>query len=104
VSPGGTSSSFTVPLPTIGLFFNYNITPRLQSQVRFDWFYLETAQFKASITEMYLGLEYRLFKHFSLGAAFDRFQVDADINPKKGGGFSFGNDWNSVFFYGALYF
>lgn len=104
VTPGGTSNSFTVPLPTIGLFFNYNITPRLQSQVRFDWFYLETAQIKASITEMYLGLEYRLLKNFAIGTAFDRLSIDAEINPSKGGGFSFLNDWNTLFFYGALYF
>ena len=103
-TPNGTSSNFTVPLPTIGLFFNYNITPRLQSQVRFDWFYLETAQFKGAMTEAYLGLEYRLFKNFGLGAAFDRLSVQTDIDRKKGGGFSFDNDWNTIFLYGSLYF
>jgi hypothetical protein len=104
VSPNGTDSSFTVPLPTVGMFFNYNITPRLQGQARFDWFFLETAQIKASITEVYLGLEYRLLKHFSIGTAFDRLNIDGEINPKKGGGFSFKNDWNTLFVYGALYF
>ncbi len=103
-TPNGTSSSFTIPLPTIGLFFNYNITPRLQSQVRFDWFYIETAQFKGAMTEAYLGLEYRLFKNFGLGAAFDRLSVQTDIDRKKGGGYSFDNDWNTVFLYGSLYF
>ena len=103
-TPNGTSSNLTIPLPTIGLFFNYNITPRLQSQVRFDWFYIETAQFKGAMTEAYLGLEYRLFKNFGLGAAFDRLSVEADIDRKKGGGFSFDNDWNTIFLYGSLYF
>jgi hypothetical protein len=28
-------------------------------------------------------LEYRLFKHFSIGSAFDRLSIDGEINPKK---------------------
>ncbi len=43
--------------------------------VRFDWFYVETARFKGSMTEAYFGLEYGLFKHFALGTAFNRLQL-----------------------------
>ena len=64
----------------------------------------ETARFKGSMTEAYFGLEYRQFKHFALGTAFNRLQLDVAANSKKGGGFSFDNDWNTIFFYGSLYF
>ena len=103
-TPGATSNNLTVPLPSIGFLVNYHFTPRLMSTARFDWFYIETAQFKGAMTEMYLGLEYRLFKHFALGGAFNRLNVDADVDPNKGGGFSFENDWNTLFLYGSLYF
>jgi hypothetical protein len=103
-TPGNTSSNLTVPLPSIGFLVNYHFTPRLMGTARFDWFYIETAQFKGSMTEAYFGLEYRLFKHFALGSAFDRLNIEADVNPKKGGGFSFENDWNTLFLYGSLYF
>ena len=104
LTPGATSNTLTVPLPSIGFLVNYHFTPRLTGQARFDWFYIETAQFKGAMTEMYFGLEYRLFKHFALGGAFNRLDIEADVDPKKGGGFSLDNDWNTVFLYGALYF
>ena len=104
LTPGSTSNTLTVPLPSIGFLVNYNFTPRLMGTARFDWFYIETAQFKGAMTEMYFGLEYRLFKHFALGSAYNRLDIDADVDPKKGAGFSFKNDWNTVFLYGALYF
>ena len=104
LTPGRTSNSLTVPLPSIGFLVNYHFTPRLLGTARFDWFYIETAQFKGAMNEVYFGLEYRLFKHFALGGAYDRLDVNADVDPKKGGGFSFKTDWNTLFLYGSLYF
>ena len=104
LTPGSTSNTLTVPLPSIGFLVNYNFTPRLMGTARFDWFYIETAQFKGAMNELYFGLEYRLFKHFALGSAYNRLDIDADVDPKKGAGFSFKNDWNTLFIYGSLYF
>lgn len=104
LTPGRTSNDLTVPLPSIGFLVNYHFTPRLMGTARFDWFYIETAQFKGAMNEVYFGLEYRLFKHFALGGAYDRLDVNADVDPKKGNGFSFKTDWNTLFLYGSLYF
>jgi opacity protein-like surface antigen len=103
---GSSSEDLTVPLPSVGGFLNYNITPKLKSQVRFDWFYLQVGDtFTGSLFEFYAGLEYRLFKHFGLGASYDRLQVNADLHkqdsPKA---VNILNSWNTVFLYGALYF
>jgi len=101
---GAESVDFVAPLPSIGFLVNYHFTPRLQLQTRFDWFYLETANWEGSMNEIYFGLDYRLFKHFSLGAAFDRFDVDLKSDPEGKDGWRVENDWNTLFFYGALYF
>lgn len=98
------SDKLTVPLPSFGLLVNYNITTRLQAQVRFDWFYLETDSFKGSMNEFYAGLEYRLFKNFGIGGAFDRLAIDVDYKPEKESGWGVRNTWATAFFYGALYF
>jgi hypothetical protein len=98
------SDTLTVPLPSFGFLANYNITPRLQAQLRFDWFYFETDAFKGSMNEFYAGLEYRLFKHFSVGGAFDRLAIDVDYKPEKESGWGVRNTWATAFFYGALYF
>ncbi len=104
LTPRGESQSFTIPLPSIGFLVNYYFTPRLKGTARFDWFYIEFDQFKGAMNEMYFGLEYRLFKHFALGGAFNRLSVDVDIDSSNGREFSVENDWNTVFLYGSLYF
>lgn len=98
------TSNLTVPLPSVGILVNYNFTPRLKAQARFDWFYIEVDQFKGNMNEVYLGLEYRLFKHFAVGAAYDRLDVRVDYAPNSGSGFFVHNDWNMLYMFGALYF
>lgn len=112
-SPNCTGTSQTVlsedgklfaPLPTIGLLVKYNFTPRLVGQARFDWFYVEFSQFKGFMTELYFGLEYRLLKHFALGAAFNRLDVSLDYQPEESTGWQISNGWNMVYLFGSLYF
>jgi hypothetical protein len=60
-TPGSTrvvSEQLTLPLPSIGLVANYNITPKLQFQSRYDVFYLSIGQYSGSMFEFYGGLEY----------------------------------------------
>jgi hypothetical protein len=99
-----TREAITVPLPSLGLQLNYNILPRLQAQLRFDWLYLEVSGLRGSMTEVYLGAEYRLFKHFAVGAAYDYLNIEAKYKADEKGGWGVQNTWNTVFMYGALYF
>ena len=64
----------------------------------------EDVDVKGSMVEVYAGLEYRLFKHFALGAAYDYLDVHADYQKGKKGGWGVENTWSSVFAYAALYF
>jgi len=92
----------TLPLPSIGGVVNYNITPRLQSQIRGDFFYLKVGDFSGSMFEFYAGLEYRLFKNFALGAAYDRLVVDVQ-NQSSSGGFNVNLGYNLLYLYGSIY-
>lgn len=102
----GTSTSvnekLTVPLPSFGFVMNYNITPRFQVQTRGDFFYVNVGEYEGAMFELYVGLEYRLFRHFAMGVAFDR--LSADLQNTTRGGFEFDLDYNLAFFYGTLYF
>jgi len=104
VAAGGSSTTLAAPLPNVGFLVNYDILPRLQAQGRIDWFYIDVPKFQGSMTDVYLGLEYRLFKHFSLGTAFDRFNVNVDYTPKESSGWQVINNWSSLYLYGAVYF
>lgn len=94
----------TVPLPSVGFHGTYRISPRLQAQLRFDWFHVEVAGFRGTMTEVYLGAELRLLRHFAVGAAYDFLSLDAKYRADERGGWGIQNTWNTIFTYGALYF
>ena len=95
------TEKLTVPLPSIGLVMNYNITPRFQLQTRGDFFYITVADYEGAMFEFYAGLEYRLFKHFAVGAAYDR--VSAGLQDTTSDGYEFSLNYNLVYLYATLY-
>ena len=71
----------SVPLPLFGLRMGYAITPKWYVNYVAETFFIEIEDaFKGSLFSYELNTEYRLFKHFSLGAGFARIGVDADID------------------------
>ena len=103
VTPGSTSSTLTAPLPSIGGYVNYYITPRLHAEVRTDVFWVQVSNFTGSMLEFYAGMEYRLFEHLALGAAYDRLDVNVKIDDNSGFG-TIDNSWNLLYGFGTLYF
>lgn len=95
------NEQLTLPLPSIGLVANYNITPKLQFQSRYDFFYLTVNQYTGSMFEFYAGLEYRFFQHFAMGAAFDR--LTAGLNASGSSGFDINFGYNLAYVYATLY-
>jgi hypothetical protein len=92
------------PLPTVGLSVDYKIFPRLMANLRADFFYVDIDEIEGGMTELVVGLEYRVFKHFAVGAAYNRFWLNVDYKPGKSDGWEIDAAWNGGFFYGALYF
>jgi hypothetical protein len=95
------NEQLTLPLPSIGLVANYNITPKLQFQSRYDVFYLSLGNYAGSMFEFYGGLEYRIVNHFAMGAAFDRLQADLRGNGHTG--FSANFSYNLAYVYASVY-
>src|SRR6476620_11076692 len=93
------NEELTLPLPSIGLVANYNITPKLGFQSRYDFFYLSIGNYTGTMFEFYAGLEYRLFKHFAMGAAYDRLQ--ASLRGDGDRGFNADFSYNLAYVYGA---
>ena len=95
------NEQLTLPLPSIGLVANFNITPKLQFQSRYDFFYLTINDYTGSMFEFYAGLEYRLMKHFAMGAAFDR--LTAELRGSGNQGFNINFSYNLLYIYATLY-
>ena len=92
------------PLPTVGFSVEYKIYPRLTASLRTDYFYIDIADIEGSMAEMMIGLEYRLFKYFALGASYNRLWLDVDYKDGEPKGWGVDAKWNGATFYGALYF
>jgi len=95
------NEQITLPLPSIGLIANYNITSKLQAQTRFDFFYLSIGQYTGEMFEFYAGLEYRLFQHFAMGAAYDRLTAGLSGSGNQGFNVDFG--YNLAYIYATIY-
>ena len=95
------NEELTLPLPSIGLVANYNITPKLGFQSRYDFFYLSVGDYSGTMFEFYAGLEYRLFRHFAMGAAYDRLQAGLRGDGDKG--FTVNFSYNLAYVYATLY-
>jgi hypothetical protein len=95
------NEQLTLPLPSIGLVANYNITPKLQFQSRYDVFYLSIGQYSGSMFEFYGGLEYRVVQHFAMGAAYDRLQ--ANLRGDGHDGFTADFSYNLLYVYATVY-
>jgi len=95
------NEQLTVPLPSVGLIANYNITPKFQFQSRYDFFYLSLGAYSGSMFELYAGLEYRVIQHLALGAAYDRLQADLRADGHQG--FTANFSYNLAYFYASVY-
>ncbi len=63
--------------------------------------YQKAGNLEGSMMEFYAGLEYRLFKPFALGAAYDRLVISAESAASNG--FRADVNWNLLYLYGTLY-
>ena len=95
------NEQLTLPLPSIGFIANYNITPKLQFQSRYDLFYLSINEYSGSMFEFYGGLEYRIVRHLALGAAYDRLQATLRANGHQG--FDANFSYNLAYVYATVY-
>jgi len=98
------SAGVTVPLPVIGLRMGYAITPRWNVRYVSEAFFIDfDDSFRGAIINFELNTEYRLFKHFALGAGLARIGVDAEVDDNDWSG-TVTDGYNGFNVYGALYF
>jgi hypothetical protein len=76
------SSSFTAPLPTIGLSMDVALQDNLFLRQRLDLFYLEVGQFEGAMADALLGLEWRPWEHVGFGLAYNRFEISVEATDE----------------------
>jgi hypothetical protein len=73
----------TLPLPALALRADFQLIPKLFLYAGVDAMYLELSDFKGTLLDVNIGLEYRPWKHFGLGLGYNSLSVDVEANSKN---------------------
>jgi hypothetical protein len=68
----------TLPLPVLALRSEFLLVKKLYLNANVDAMYLEISDFKGSILDATVGLEYRPWKHVGFGVAFNALSVNVE--------------------------
>lgn len=74
------SVSATAPLPNIGAWYTYSISPKWALKTRLDWFGASIDEYDGQLINMAVGLNYQLFEHAGLGLSYNLFDLDLNVN------------------------
>lgn len=73
-----------VPLPVVGLFGSWALTPRLYLSASSEVFGLEYEEYDGFLNNTRATLEHRTFDHLALGLGLDYFLMNASVESEGG--------------------
>ena len=68
------------PLPNIGVWYAYSISPKWAIKGRFDWISASVDPFDGRLINASLGANYQMFKNVGLGLSYNYFELDVRIH------------------------
>jgi hypothetical protein len=87
-SPGGRSkvggADTTLPLPALAFRAEFQLIPRLFLNSNIDAMYLEVSDFKGSLLDVGVALEYRPWNHFGFGVGYSSMAVNVESDADGG--------------------
>jgi hypothetical protein len=97
------SVSLSAPLPNIGAWYRYSISPRWAFRTRFDLLSADIGDYEGLLVNASLGVNYQAFRHFGIGVAYNYFELDVSINRPNWRG-DIEMVYDGLFVYGSAYF
>jgi len=74
------SVSASAPLPNIGAWYTYSLTPRLALKARADWFSASIDEYDGKLVNLQAGIDFAWFRHGGIGVAYNFVELDVDID------------------------
>jgi hypothetical protein len=68
------------PLPNIGVWYQYSLSPRWALTSRLDWLEASVSDYDGKIINASFGLNYHLFDHFGIGLDYSLVELDVDVS------------------------
>ena len=79
---GSEQADAPVPLPVLGFYLRYNISPRWRFLAHSEWFFLKYDDYEGSLTDVRFNVEHQTFKHAGFGFGFNRIAFDLEADNK----------------------
>ena len=76
----GRSVSADGPLPNLGMWYRYSISPRLAFRTRLDLMSASVGEYSGLLLNASAGLNYRVTEHFGIGVSYNLFELDVEID------------------------
>ena len=98
------SAGVTAPLPMLGLRMGYAITPKWSVNYVAESFFIDIEdKLSGALINYELNTEYKLFKHFAIGAGFARIGSSLEVNADDWKG-SVSDSYRGYTIFGTFYF
>jgi hypothetical protein len=98
------TADVTAPLPMFGLRMGYAITPKWSVNYVAESFFIEIDDtFRGALINYELSTEYKLFKHFAIGAGLARIGSSLQVNDPGWKG-SVSDSYRGYTLFGTFYF
>jgi hypothetical protein len=75
----------TLPLPALALRTEFQLIPKLYLNASIDAMYLEISDFRGSLLDVGVGLEYRPWKHVGFGLGYSSMAVNVEAEKDSSG-------------------
>ncbi len=97
------SVSAEVPLPNIGAWYKYSISPRWALRARLDLFGADIGDYDGLLVNASLGLNFQAFEHVGLGLSYNYFELDISIDKSDWRG-NIETIYDGIYMYASMYY
>ena len=73
----------SAPLPNIGAWYKYSLSPRWALRARVDWFSAAVDEYDGTLLNWQVGANFNLTPHIGLGVAYNAFHLDVGVDSSK---------------------
>jgi hypothetical protein len=69
----------SAPLPNIGAWYTYSVSPKWAFKARFDWISASVDPYEGHLINASLGANYQMLKNVGFGLSYNYFELDVKI-------------------------
>ncbi len=97
------SVSAEAPLPNIGAWYKYSISPRWALRARLDLLSANVGDYDGLLLNSALGVNFEAFEHFGIGLNYNYFKLDIGIDKSDWRG-DFETLYEGIYVYASYYY